>query len=118
MHVNHSKYGVLTNHYHWGRSEVVDAKNVSIFKFYDVAESVFADLWFLKDKKPFCILIHIGIFPVWQTTMYCETLENLWKWNLWRGEQTQQQIINLQDKSKTMDMHERLFGGQNICQIA
>jgi len=89
-----------------------------IFKFYDGAESVFTDLWILKDKKPFCLLIQVGRFQVCETTMYSERLENLWKWNLWKGEQTQYQIINLQDKRKTMDKPKRQFGGQNICHIA
>ena len=117
MHVNHPKYDHLTNHYNWG-NEVADAKYISIFRFYDVAKSVFTDLWLLKDKKPFCLLIEVSRFPVYETTMYSERLGNLWKWNLWKGEQIQHQIINLQDKRKTMDMPERQFGGQNICQIA
>lgn len=59
MHVNHPKYDHLTNYYIWGRYEVDDAKNVSILKFYDVPESAFTNLWFLKDKKPFCLMIHV-----------------------------------------------------------
>lgn len=79
MHVNHPKCDHLTKYYNWGGYEVVDANNVSILKVYDVAECVFTDLWFLKDKKPFCLLIQVGGFPVCETTMYSERLEKSMK---------------------------------------